>query len=573
MPSDFRVIHPTGDFTDQEKKDIEKVSRWYAAASENERVWRTKARLWHDYYHGDQLDRKTLLIMEARNQPPIKFNMIKSIINLLTGQEIQGRTDINFVGFEDSDTLPSDVLTEIYRQANHEGYFQYEITRAFQDGVIGGRGCMLIDQDENTNEIFREYVEWQEIFVDASSKRVDYKDARHVFRAKWVDLDVAIEQFPDKEKELREVMANTGTEDNTFETETAGRQATEYFDDLLDDFSKWTDPKRARLKLIEGWYKEYDAEKKKSIVMHCLFTDHFFISTPEPFGRNHEEFPIVFTHYNRDRRGDPYGLVKDLIDPQDVINKSFSKSMHILGTRQILAEKGALPNIRKVQEEICKPDAIINDFEDGALSNNRIRIEESRGDSALAFQHFEIGVNAMHRVSGVNPELQGLNTNARSGTAISMRLRQGNTVLTSLYDCLEKTKKKCAELYVYLMAQYMTNKEVMRYKLPNGEIQNIELNGVTVESVGDMLLEVQNNNLKDIFKYDIIISESAKANNADEATLNNLVELTKVAPALQNNPQFLAAIINASAISNKEELARAILSPAGGEGGDGQPTS
>ena len=554
---------------------LEDVERWYRNAADNERNWRSLARKSHDYYHGDQIPDDLKKMMIARSQPPLKFNLIKSIVNLLTGQEIQGRTDIRFVGMEESDTLPSKLLTDIYRQKNEEQYYEYEVTNAFQDAVIGGRGVMYTDWDEEEKTIVREYVDWQEIFIDACSKRRDYSDAQHVFRVKWVDKDVAIEQFPDYEDEINRVASSKefGSEDEVGE-KPANRQKDEYFeDDFLDNPQKWSDPERERVKLVEGWYYELN-DKKKRVLKHCIFASGTWIMEPEDFGRKHEEFPFIFTFFNRDRHGIPYGLVKDLIDPQDVINRSFSKSMHILGTRQIFAEKGALANIANVQQQINKPDAIINDFEDGALSNGRIRIEENRQDAQMAFQMFDVGVTAMNRVSGVNPELQGLHTNARSGTAISMRIRQGNTVLTSIYDCLEKMKKRSAEIFVYLMSQYMTDEEIMRYKLPNGQITELKLNGVVDEIIGNEVKSIRQNDVKDIHKYDIIITESAKSANATESEFTQLVELVKAVPAAAT-PDFIAELIKSTHLPNKEDLAQSVLKMAGGAGGnaDAQATA
>jgi hypothetical protein len=568
------VLHnPSDDMSEEHQKAFKKISRWFRASADNDKEFRRRARVWHDYYHGDQLSAEILLQMEARSQPPLKFNLIKSIVNLVTGQEIQGRSDIKFVGHEDSDTLPSQLLTDIYRQANADTYFPYEITMAFQDGVIGGRGAIWADWNDE-DSIEREYLDWQEVFWDAASKRVDYEDARHVFHAKWVDLDVAIEMFPDKEKELQKIATGQSEYEDQYEdhNEPKGRDSGQYYDELNDDPTKWYDPQRERVRLVEAWYYQLNDKTKKNEIYNCVFAEDIFINEPKLFGRKHGKFPIIPTYFMRDRHHKPYGLVKDLVDPQDVINRSFSKSMHILGTRQILAEKGALPNVQKVQEEICKPDAIINDFEDGSLQNNRVRIEENRADAAMAFQHFEIGVNAMSRVSGVNPEMQGLSSNVRSGTAISMRLRQGNTVLTSIYDSLEKTKKRIAEIYVYLMAQYMKTEEVMRYKSPNGEIQETTVNGVTQETVGSAILNVESNKLQDIFKYDIVITETAASANANEATLNSLVELIKVAPSLQNNPQFLAEIIKSTNLPNKEEMAQSFLPPSQPAGQDATAT-
>jgi hypothetical protein len=569
MPEGFNNTTPHSDLSEELKDELRKVTRWFESAGSNEKDWRAKARIWHDYFHGYQYDEETKKQLKARYQPEIKINLIKSIVNLVSGQEIQGRTDVKFVGFEEGDNLASEILTDIYRQINEETYFSYEQSMAFQDGIIGGRGALWQDWNEDSDEIEREYIDWQEIFWDACSKRVDYRDARHVFHAKWVDLDVAIEMYPDREEELKRV-ATGGQETADGQYATRNNDET-YFDDLMDSPSKWSDPERDRVKLVQCWYYKLNRDTMKSEIYNCVFSDNTFIVDPEPFGRKHRQLPIIPTYFMKDRKGMPYGIVKDLIDTQDIINKSFSKSMHILGTRQILAEKGALPNVAVVQNNINKPDAVIADFEDGSLSNNKVRIEENRGDAQIAFQHFEIGVTAMNRVSGVNPELQGLSSNVRSGTAISMRLRQGNTVLTSVYDALEKTKKKCAEMFISLMAQYMTTKEVMRYKARNGAMTNVEVNGEQEVATAEGIFKVKSNEIKDIFKYDVIITESAKAANANEATINNLVELTKVAPALQQNPAFIAEIIKSTDLPNKDALVSSLM-PAPPEGGDATAT-
>ncbi len=562
--------NPVVSISEEDRKDLAKITRWFTAACDYEKTWRTRARQWHDYYHGDQLPADVLVMMKARNQPPIKFNLIKSIVNLLTGQEIQGRTDVQFVGTQEgSDSISAEILTDIYRQKNHEGYVQYEQTEAFQDGVIGGRGVIFEDYDEDEKKIVEEYVDWQEVFVDPCAKKKDYSDARHVFRVKWVDLDVALELFPEQESKLKSLSSQDSDTDVLGNRSEATTQKEEYFEDLFDDGRQFADPSRERVKIVECWWKTADSS---SGVMNGIFTENMWLVQPVDFKRKHGEFPFVFTFYCRDRKGLPYGLVKDLIDPQDVINRSFSKSMHILGTRQILAEKDALPNIQKVQQEITKPDAIINDFETGALKDGRVRIEENRGDSAMAFQHFEIGMNAMNRISGVNPELQGLHTNARSGTAISMRMRQGNTVLTSLYDCLEKTKKKCAEKYIYLMSQFMTAKEILRYKLPTGDFKNLQINGQVERELKGKMVPVFENQVKDIFKYDIVITESAKSANANEHTLTILSEIIKSVPAISQNPLFISEFLLSTNLPNKEKLAQSLTGPAEQPGGNGQPT-
>lgn len=549
---------------DKHEKTLAKLQRQFKAACTHEESWRNRAKTWLDYYHGKQLSHDVLTQMRARSQPPIKFNLIRTIISLLTGQEIQGRTDIQFLGFGEEDEVTAELLTEIYRQKNHADDFQYELTQSFQDGVITGRGVVWIDWDEDGKEISRETVSWKEVYVDPASKKADFSDARHIFRVKWVDLDVAKDTYPEFADKFDGLLQNEKAD-----TEGTGEhiQKEDYFDELDGESNvRYADSQRQRVKLVESyWYEGKD-------VYNAVFTEGVFVAEPEKFNRKHKLFPAIFTFYERDTDDMPYGLVADLVDPQDVVNRMLSKSMHILGTKQILAEKGALKNTVKVQTEIARPDAIVNDFEDGALSQGRVIINDNRNDAGLAFQHFEVALSAMHRISGVNPELQGLNTNARSGTAISMRLRQGNTVLTKLYDCLEKTKKKVARQYVYLMAQFMKEETIARYKDPYGSMKEVTLNETVQEVSGDAIYNIKRNDTKEIFKYDIAITESAKVGNQNESEFTQLVELFKAIPHAMT-PAALAEMIKSTHLPNKEDLARALMPQQEPSPGDAQATT
>lgn len=551
----------TVDTSEEDKATLQRVKRQFESTVLHEKDWRHSAKSWFRYFHGDQLSADVLEQMRARSQPPIKFNLVKTIVNLLTGQEIQGRTDVQFLGVGEEDELTSTLLTEIYRQQNHADDFQYDLTQSFQDGVICGRGVIFEDWCTDEDDIIREHVPWKEVYVDPASKKADFSDARYIFRVKWVDLDVAQAFFPEKEDILNAIVMKS---DEGQDASSAPRvQKEDYFDEIDNEGSvRYADSDRSRVKLIETFWKKGAGKNQK--VFTGVFCQDVWLSEPEEYDRKHNSFPFIFTYYERDAEDKPYGLLKDLVDPQDVLNRMLSKSMHILGTKQVLAEKGALKNTQNVQTSIARPDAVINDFEDGALSNGKVIINDNRSDAGLAFQHFEVAISAMHRISGVNPELQGLNTNARSGTAISMRMRQGNTVLTKLYDCLEKTKKNVARLYVYLMAQYISEARIARYKDPLGSLREVTLNGAQEELIAGVIHEFKINKVKDIFKYDIAITEGSKSGNQNEAEFTQLVELFKAVPQAMT-PAALAELIKSTHLPNKEELAKALMPPSGSQ--------
>tara|TARA_R110001632_G_scaffold5144_4_gene20979 strand:- start:3701 stop:5371 length:1671 start_codon:yes stop_codon:yes gene_type:complete len=542
---------------------LKKVSRWYESAVDNETdAWRSMCRNWHDYYHGEQLEPDVIRQLEERSQPVIVFNLIKAIVGLVAGQEVQRRTDVHFVGVEESDQLKAETLTQIYRQMGEAEYFDNELSESFLEGVIGGRGVMEVFWDEKENSSKREWVPWNEIYLDPASKRKDYEDGRHMYRVRWVDIDVAIEMFPDKEAELKDMMGSDETseasEDN-FNART-GRKQADYGDDMDENKLTYIDPKRERIKLIECWWKDDSAENGiKTAVYTGNSTDRDWLQKPMDSPYKHGQFPYVVFYGARSRKRIPYGLVKNLTSPQDVINKMVSKSMHILGTKQIIAEEGAISNMQNVQENISRADSIISGFANGAIGSGKVIINDNRQDAGLAFQHFETGVVMMNRISGVNPELQGLSTNARSGTAISMRMRQGNTVLADLYDALSRCKKKIAEMTISNMAQYMTGKEVMRYTAPNGATEEVEINSTkeVVDPLTAKVLQQDVNKISDIFKYDVVVSEAPDTANQNEHEFTQLVELLKAVPQ-SATPEAISQLVLATNLSGKEIIAKSI---------------
>ena len=62
--------------------------------------------------------------------------------------------------------------------------------------------------------------------------------------------------------------------------------------------------------------------------------------------------PIELVHGYITRDGERYGLVHSMLGLQDEINHRRSKALHMLSTRQLWYEQGAVPNARKVAEQI-----------------------------------------------------------------------------------------------------------------------------------------------------------------------------------------------------------------------------
>src|SRR6185503_16955430 len=62
---------------------------------------------------------------------------------------------------------------------------------------------------------------------------------------------------------------------------------------------------------------------------------------------------------NVDHDGDRYGFIRNLKSAQDEINMRRSKALHLLNTRRMIIDKGALDDIEVTRREAAKSDGII----------------------------------------------------------------------------------------------------------------------------------------------------------------------------------------------------------------------
>jgi len=162
-----------------------------------------------------------------------------------------------------------------------------------------------------------------------------------------------------------------------------------------------------------------------------------------------------------DEDGHPYGMIRNMKDPQREINKNRSQYSHIITTRRVFFETGALKNPLEAKTQISRPDAWI-ELNQGALNQKKFQFSQ---DVAVAREHFEIMREAkqeLQEVSGAVEEQMGQQTNARSGIAIEARQRQGATVNTEPFDNLRLSKRRMGELMLSMMRQHWTYEKVIR---------------------------------------------------------------------------------------------------------------
>ena len=198
---------------------------------------------------------------------------------------------------------------------------------------------------------------------------------------------------------------------------------------------------RRRVGLIECWYREPTNERTgegagstdrvRMTMRVAIFTRYdMLLDLPSPYKHNRFKFIPIFGH-RRGKDGLPYGIIRRVRDIQDGVNKRASKALFMLSTNQVIADEGAVENVEIARQEIDMPDGWVT-----KKQGKELRIQRDTDAATGQIQMMSLDAQTIQRVSGVNNENLGRQTNAVSGEAIKARQLQGSVGTTEPFDNL-----------------------------------------------------------------------------------------------------------------------------------------
>jgi hypothetical protein len=294
------------------------------------------------YYHGAHYTSDQLRILKARRQPPLTWNRINRQINKIVGVVERMRSDPvalpRHIRSEQGANIATQVIRYVLECNDFKGMEPWCVQQAGIDGIAGVQ-LVLTHDDQGQVDVALPWVIGDEFFYDPKSYRVDFADARYKGLTKWIDLDEAIEMFPRKEEELRGLIQG--------DSDLSTRSDREY---------KWVISATQRVRLVEHWYKHRGKWRWAFYIANTILDEGV-----SPFfderGRSVDPFKMFSTAVDHD--GDRYGFVRNLRGPQDSLNGSKSKALHLANARRIIAHKGAVDDVEKARIEMARPDGYI----------------------------------------------------------------------------------------------------------------------------------------------------------------------------------------------------------------------
>lgn len=448
-------------------KLVAKIEDFWKEAEEGNASWLERAIKNFDFYVGKQWDPVDLAKLKKEKRPALTINHVLSTLNLLSGMERENRNDIKVFPRKGGNQVTAEVFTGLSKHTMDLSNGEFEQSMTFLDGGIAGKGWLKLDisteMDVINGDITVERQSFTDIKEDPNAKKYDLnKSAKYVIQSFWGDKDQTQLLYPHKAKEIEDYLTS---EKGSYETTPVKQVDT----DMLR-------PEEYRYRIKETWWKSYkrqlfliDKSNLQFIPVHksqervfeaILAKDRELADTEKrPLRYNNIErvipvmnvttslgdiileniedpygglvlFPFIrFCPYWAD--GYIFGVVDNLVSPQEEINKTASDILHILSRT---ANTGWLNwkiggAVTKVLETFGSKAGIV--IEHGGKEPKKI---EPNPVPAGHFAHKLDSVKNFRDISGLNTANVGAGTKEESGIAMLRRQQTGVVISKVVFD-------------------------------------------------------------------------------------------------------------------------------------------
>jgi hypothetical protein len=511
-------------------------------AREARRDWLTEAQECYDFVAGHQWTDTELQALKDQLRPPVVFNLVAPVINVVAGLEVTNRQEVKYLPRELGDSGANEVLTGAAEWTRDECNAEDEESEAFLDMAITGEGwtdTRLDYEYDADGSILTDRVDPMEILPDPNAKKKNYKDSEYLVREKMVLVSWLQDTWPEKADEIDVASEATGDGD-----EFAGESP--HLNVVGDQYRSPGSKaygaqggKRRELKLTEYQYKkrvpyfriqdpisgemkEFTVEQHTQIQQRaqavmgtklksvrqtkCIY--HRAFAVGDVLLENMEcPDPTSFTYKAMTAKRDKknrcwYGIVRGMLDPQRWTNKFFSQSMHILNVNAkggVVYEEGAVGDAKEFEKSWAHP-SMPTKVAAGALVAGKIQPKQPPAFPPQLDKLLDFSVNNIYRTSGVSPEMLGAVDREQAAVLEYQRKQAGVTILATLFDALRKYRKEQGKTLLYLIQTYLSDGRLVRIVGQAG-MQYVPLTKQDGAA-----------------RYDVIIDESPSSPNQKEKT-------------------------------------------------------
>ena len=553
----------------------------------------------------------------------VSINHIQGLVDILTGFERQNRFDLKAAPQGEEDEDSARLFTWLLKDVQDKADVHATSSDVFEDGIIKGLGAaeVAVDwtQDPVRGEIVVERLEpGVDLIWDAHAKDWRrFRDCRYMIRYKQAFVDDLTAQYPQHKAAIEEaadrlgaVMAEGRSTDGPPNDAYGGvgdaRRSPETAAPVFYDH------KSRQALVLEAWYEDFESawvvtskqagqvyeaasgeaaraaaaadpkdltairRMKRMIKMAVVLpaTMQTLETDDTPYDNDQQAYPFV-VYVGKRKRNKIYGIVRNMKDPQRVLNKRESQLLDVLiqyATARRMYESGSLENPQHLKDSwstepiIYRPGRKPPGWDVPEGLGELFRVLGGEGDRYKMF---------MRESSGINTDLLGLRSDDASGIAIARRQAQGQVIATVWFDNYRNFKRELGQRLARRIQQVYTYERVFRLTNDIGEPIALTVNPLQRDEQGrSQQADPRRRVLSDVkaLEFDILVSEAPSTPSMRAMSLLAVLEIIKTLPGLAG--VFMDKIVELADMPDKAELlqrVRQVQQSQGIVGGGGPP--
>ncbi len=542
----------------------------------------TKSQKCEDFFAGQQWSDTDLNKLKLQGRPALTINKIISTVSNILGEQIYNRNETLFRPSSGAAPETAEALTKVWRQIAQSNQLTWTRSDLFCDGIIRSRGFYDVRMDFDNNmrgKIKIGLMNSKNVIIDPDAEEYDPDYWNDVFTTKWLTYqDIALlynqedaeylrdrdsSMFPyayDSIEKVRDRFSGPALQGSYYGiSDKAGVRrnirVVERQYHLLDKQKHFVDVITGDTRPVpDAWDRNRISsvlEKaggalsviKKQIkrVRWTVTADHVVLHDDwSPY----KHFTVVpyFPHF---RYGRTIGLVENLVDSQELLNKTSSQELHIVNTTANSGWKlkaGALKNMST--EELKANGAqtgLVIELDDVA---NAEKISPNQVPSGLDRVSYKAEEH-IKTISGVSDSMQGFDREDVAAKAIAYKQQRGAQNLTKVMDNLERTDWILARNVLDLIQEFYTEERLLH--ITHDDISNtsetVVVNQVTPEGaiINDLTLG----------EYNIVVTTTPSRATMEDSQFEQALALRKEGIGIPDE-----TIIENSRLQNRSEIVK-----------------
>jgi len=474
-----------------------------------------KAKKCNAYFIGNQWEEGVLALLRSQQRPAITVNKILGTLSSIFGEQIELRNETAFKARYGAPPGNADILTKLFRVISYDNQLNWRRTEMFIDGTITSRGYLDVRMNFEQNiagDVVIENVNPSNVLPDPDADMADPDTWNDVIVTRWYtpdDIEILYNKADADILRTRGSSLLYGYDSIDTVTDRFGGQSS-----LAQDHDD--DPSVARyVRTIERQYKQL---AKIVSVVNPRTGDRMVV----PFSWNPDQIaayvqnqraagiPVILTedvghrirwtvtaddlvlhddwspyrhftiipYFPYFRYGATVGLVENLLDPQDLLNKSTSQELHVINTTANSGwkvKRGSLLNMTTDELEMqgSKTGLVLelNDVDDAE------KIQPNQVPQGLDMLSRK-GENYIKSVSMRGDAQMGMTRADVSADQIEANNVRGEIGLLPALDSLKRTDHWLARNILSLVQEYYTDHRIMTLTKDEltGDQEDIQIN-------------------------------------------------------------------------------------------------